>query len=178
MAAQFGAGFSVEAQRHWHDGTCIRRLPGRGASVCPVVVRIAGRRLKRSGSRKIVRCEFETRGRMGEQLSFGDSPDAAVAVPEGLQDPRVAGLGFKPEVRFQRQDRDHAFNRAVPMDEAERHAAAIRQYLRFKIEGFHKAVRDNASRCVERIFAQGMLFEYGRAVLSLRRGAGLPGLNT
>ena len=36
------------------------------------------------------------------------------------------------------RDRDHAFNRAVLMDEAERHAAAIREHLRLKIEGFHR----------------------------------------
>ncbi len=83
-----------------------------------------------SGARKIVRRQFETRGRMGEQPAFGDSPDAAIPVPESFQDPGVGRPGFKPEIRFQGRERDHTFDGAVLMHEAKRHAAAIREPLR------------------------------------------------
>ena len=56
---------------------------------------------------------------MGEQPAFGDRANAAVSVPEGLQDPGVAGAGFKPEAGFERRYRDDAFDRRAPSCEAE-----------------------------------------------------------
>jgi hypothetical protein len=72
-----------------------------------------------------------------KQFALCNRPDAAVAIPESLQDPGIAGAGFEPEVRFQRRDRDHASGRAVLAWDGERYAAAIRQHLRFRFDGFH-----------------------------------------
>src|ERR1700758_3800095 len=65
----------------------------------------------RSGTRKIVRRQFETRCRMGEQLALSNPPDAAIPVPEGLHGPGLTGSWFKPEMGLQCRDRDHAFDR-------------------------------------------------------------------
>ena len=107
-----------------------------------VVARIAGHMVKPSGTREIVRRQFQARGRMGEQPALGNRADAAVAVPEDLQDPDVTGPGFEPEIRFQCCDRDHAFDGAIRANETKRHATVVRQHLRFKFEGFHKRDRE------------------------------------
>jgi hypothetical protein len=73
---------------------------------------------------------------MGEQLPFSYGPDAPVAIAKGFEDALVACAWLEPEIRFQRRDRDHAFDRAVLADERKCHAEAIGEHLRFKFDGF------------------------------------------
>ncbi len=72
---------------------------------------------------------------MSEQLAFGDRTDAPVSIAERFQHLSFAGPGIKPEVSLQRRERDHALH--PPIRLGERDAAAIGEYARFEIEGFH-----------------------------------------
>lgn len=74
---------------------------------------------------------------MSEQLAFGDRTDAPVSIAERFQHLSFAGPGIKPEVSLQRRERDHALHPAIRVGESERDAAAIGEYSRFEIEGFH-----------------------------------------
>ncbi len=74
---------------------------------------------------------------MGKHLALGDRPDAAIAVPESLEDTTVIGVGFEPEVFLQGLDRNHAFNEAMRSCEAEGHAAAPVYHQGFEFESFH-----------------------------------------
>ena len=125
-----------------------------------VVARIAGHVVKPSGTREIVRRQFQARGRMGEQPALGNRADAPVPIAEGLQDAGVAGPGFEPEMRFQCRERDHAFDRAVRAHEAKRHAAATGKHLGFEFDSFHGRSGSQRFKRITGILAHAMRLAY------------------
>ncbi len=86
---------------------------------------------------EVVQGKFKPRRWMREQPSFGDGADAAIAVLEPFQDPRIARAWLQPEAGFERGEGDHALDGDAPVHNRKGHAATVREDLRFEFDGFH-----------------------------------------